>query len=359
MTFTNRLLPSLLFSALLSSAAFLSACSPTPSAFCDETKPCGTGETCDLVANACETVVEADASAPDATPVPIVCEGGNRCVAEIPTDWVGPLVYSTADTMENLAACPSAYMEEIAVVGNEIAETADCSCSCGDIANPTCGSAHIQVNNGSCPGNVFCQNNICEEILVSPTSTPSAASHIGDQVQALFPSVTGGTCAQALVSSDLTSNFSALSRLCQSTPLNASCNETETCAPQIPVGFVPQQCIAREGDFECPATGPYTERTTLFASIEDDRECDGAACVCGTSVSCRGTMYTQSPSPIMGNAPIVHESTPGCFTVSSVSGIEYNYIPDSDLACRRDGSAVVTGNATPTGATTLCCEPAQ
>ncbi len=359
----------LIFSALLTSSAFLSACSPIKAdGFCDVDNPCDMGFECNLATNGCEAeVVQADAGGEvdadvvvDIDAAPAVCEGGNHCVAEVPADWVGPLVYTTAATMDDLDACPAAYMDEVAVLGNEMTENAACSCSCGDISNPTCNNAKVIVNNtATCPGNLFCQNGSCEDIFIPPFSTAGASSHIGDQVQASFGTVNGGTCASAVTDSEFTSSFGAVSRLCQSTPLNAACGDSETCAPQVPNGFVPQQCIAREGEFECPSTGPYTEQTVLYAEIDDQRSCDSSACVCNTTnVNCGGRVAVQTQSPIMGNAPIEYGATPGCFTVPSISGIQYGYRPNDNIACRLNGAAVVSGAATPTGATTLCCEPA-
>lgn len=359
MTFTNRLLTPLLFSALLGSMALLGACSPPDNnAFCDESMPCGTGEVCNLMANACEAAVDAGIEV-DATPV-VLCEGNNQCVAEIPIDWIGPLVYTTADTEEELPACPSEYADEVGVLGNEIATSVDCECSCGTVSNPTCTDARM-VPSGGANGQI-CQSTVCSNggcpttVEVPAGSFRGVAEFRGEPAQFLAGALNGGTCTSPSGPSTLSSNFGSKSRLCQTTTVDAKCGQNQSCAPATPSEFSGQHCIAQQGELECPTDGNYTDRQILYASINDQRECDKSSCSCEVEGSCGGAMRYGN---LLSNPITVDLTSSGCPDIPDINSMFFQYLRNPTPDCRLLGAAVVTGNATPTGATTLCCEPVQ
>ncbi len=352
----------LFFSALLTSSAFFSACSPTKAdGFCDAETPCDMGFECNLATNGCDANAQPDGGNIDAgididAIAPVVCEGGNQCVAEVPAEWVGPVVYTTAATMAELPACPSDYSEEVGVLGTEVALSQACECSCGTVANAQCSDAIARVNSGSgnlCP-NITCMFGSCpNDVSVPAGGTANPFSHLGTRVSIVSGNVTSGTCEAATVTSDFTSSFDSMSRLCKSAPSTDVCEQGEVCAPSIPAEFEGQRCIAREGEFLCSDTGTFTEQTILYASVDDQRNCDDTECVCDSAVSCGGEVQLISP----GNLKV---DSGTCFQVPSSlnAGTTYTYAANLTPNCRLNGAAAIVGAATPTGATTLCCEPA-
>ncbi len=331
----------------------LLACSPDTANedYCDVESPCvAEGTVCDIVTHTCESSSQADAG--DGADAAAVCDDGNHECLAIPVDWTGPVVKHQAEIAEDLPRCGAAYSEELATLGTDLVTSDSCGCACGEVADVACGSALVVRSNAA----------NCTALSSFPTALLNGSSqrlpigitpiNIRGSFLSTFtnPTVLGGTCSPPTATGTVASSFGSQVRICAAQTNQTSCDAGETCAPSFPSQSA--QCITREGDFDCPDS-TYTEKTLLFATIVDERNCDTASCSCELPSTCGGSIAAITDD----NPPaFITDSSAGCMSVNGSADL-YVYAPDSDLACGQSGNGEVTGSVLPQEATTLCCQP--
>lgn len=300
------------------------------------------------------TTTTASASATDTTTGqtddgPGVCDG--VCVSEIPGGWLGPLALWMGDAGSEAPGCMDAYGTD---AGSFFADldpgTAECECTCDDATGIVCSDP---------VGVCFHDGGVsCFAVCMSPTNIPPATCttvSVGGttHVSASNPAPTNaGSCNPVPNHTLDTPSWATHAQACATGLASPEgCEAAEVCAPETTSPFE-RLCIAHEGDTPCPA-GTFTDKHVLYEDYEDTREC--SACTCGPAdSSCDGTVYFLNSAGGICNVFVDSVDAGGCSTHGGATRVEYT--PDPSGTCPPQGGNL-TGEATPTGATTFCCMP--
>jgi hypothetical protein len=114
----------------------------------------------------------------------------------------------------------------------------------------------------------------------------------------------------------------------------------------------------RDGDHPCP--GSYVDKTLVYTGVSDTRACDACTCGAVANPSCAGQIAVFSNAGCQGGplASVVANGSdcdaPGRGAVNN--GSYMLMVQGNGTACSPSGGAP-QGEATPTGAITVCCLP--
>jgi len=161
---------------------------------------------------------------------------------------------------------------------------------------------------------------------------------------------TPATCEAQEVSTVPPVQWTSAATMCAAPARGGDCGE-ERCTAEPPEGLESSLCISRDGENECPG-GDYTQRSVYYRSNEDTRTC--SACTCDGAASCGGELRTFNDF--------------GC-PAGGGTGFPLNSCEQMPVSADYSVGASVTGNAancsaadvtsmgeaTPTGAVTVCC----
>jgi hypothetical protein len=141
---------------------------------------------------------------------------------------------------------------------------------------------------------------------------------------------------------------------CETTGLPAGCAAEAQCLPEL-VNPLDTFCIYHDGEVDCPS-GPYTERTVYYDTIDDSRTCGTCTCATSTGSCSGGVTFVRQPCP----GQVAVESIPygGCGSVDD-GGLAIAATPSTPMptgTCA-PSSPAVQGSVTTTGARTVCCKP--
>ncbi len=320
----------------------------------------------------------ADSAPPDAVPqafdaaVPQIDSGPNacptathQCVAEPPTvDWLGPVIRASASLPADPAPCGVAYDTESALVFDGLNATGSCSCSCsGNTAGTACGSATVRGYFSPIGGEGPCSAPISGATDSLPDGGSCSASPLASNSQvshvwvALGKITTPGTCAETPQVTDTiaTATWTTAERFCEvETPIDATCDSGNTCAPLADDGFDDQLCVYRVGVHICVAESAYPETFVRYQDIADQREC--GACACNGPVvgsTCPGAVRFGQSAINCSNGAI---STGGCISDPyEGTGDGARFQAATTFSCDESGGGV-EGIAAGADAITFCCQ---
>jgi hypothetical protein len=143
--------------------------------------------------------------------------------------------------------------------------------------------------------------------------------------------------------------FESEDRFCQAqTQEEFRCEAGGACVPQAGDGFEEGLCIYRDGEHECPAESPYSERRVLHSSLIDNRECSTCQCE-APSGTCTGKLLLQESC----SNPSFSTELSYCGTKPETTATRVVYDVDP-LPCTAQGGEM-TGNAEPSNPITICC----
>ena len=271
------------------------------------------------------------------------CPGTMACIPLAPIDWEGPFELNDGAT-----GCSGLY-EVVAYAGGNAPAADDASCECGcDVTSASCNpDGRLQYWFGG-----ECSITPDEWYTLDPSASIGEPSPGSVRVSAYTGD--GGHDQAACQTEVLSASFPAASFqtpavACEWSGTQIDC-DAGRCLPPVDGG---EMCIAREGEHECPADGPFQSRRVYYGGIDDDRAC---ACDCDTTIACEHdlavlTVLTSQGAQI--GTPVA-EST-GCTTVPYIGTIlAASFVPSApEATC--DADSTITGDVTPVQPWTACC----
>ena len=126
-------------------------------------------------------------------------------------------------------------------------------------------------------------------------------------------------------------------------------------------------CIIHEGDVDCPTTtgNAFIDRHVFYDGVKDDRVCSACACGPATGSLCTATISIYKGVDLTCSGPALDQKTissekPVCLDIAppgqslgSKSAGPMSYFPGTCAAI----DAVVSGDLSKAGPSTLCCRP--
>ena len=297
--------------------------------------------------------VDAPADAPvDAGCVP-TGTGTVDCFA-LPNGW-----NVVAFTPMPNVACPTNFTMNPANVDEGPQATGGaCTCdTCNVTTQPTClkGPVGVSFDNG-----LVATCAIPFTALQNPGSPGGACGrdnyhmHLDPSLDIQFtpPPASGAVCDAPGTAHKNKIDFASKDRICGAdSPAAAGCNAA-ACSPSVPSPFL--ACIEQAGDNPCPS-GPFQVKRL----VGDDVTFDCAACGCGVSATCSGTVTYYTDMDCMDNElPMVADGK--CHSAGIPQGgaaydsYKYTATP-SNVACAISGAAPSPTNLALTGKKTICC----
>lgn len=88
--------------------------------------------------------------------------------------------------------------------------------------------------------------------------------------------------------------------LCGGSFEQGTCGADELCAGSPPDGFDGRICIARLGEFECPAE--YPDAQSIPTDLDDTRGCSSCSCSAGDDFECSTALQTHAEANCGGAA---------------------------------------------------------
>ena len=223
------------------------------------------------------------------------------------------------------------------------APTPTCGCACGAPSGYTC---QVSVEPQCVGGATGCY--ACGTTQVATSGQCIVPGGTGGDVFFGSTFTSGGSCAASPSTTVPPTSWGGQARACAptTTVTAAGCTAGSVCAPTADPTFA--LCIERAGVVACPA-GSYSSQHVEYTGVTDSRSC--SSCTCGPvqNVNCNGTWYCYAAGcsgPPSNNF--------GCgFCNTYASGM---YVASPSGGSCSASSVSPTGSATPTGATTFCCQ---
>ncbi len=261
------------------------------------------------------------------------------CADGAPEGWAGPHYVATAT---DAVDCPDGYArQDLAFAGFE-AQPATCECSCAS-SEGSCAIGYQISLAGLCLGPVVDEvlaDGACDD-WGTITSLYMVANVVGNP----------GTCEAQEVNMVPPVQWSTAATMCAAPARGGDCGE-DRCTAQPPAGLETRLCISRSGENECPG-GDYTDRSVYYRSNEDTRTCSACTCdgetgVCGgqirtfDSLGCPSGGGTDRPLGSCESMPVSGDYSVGAVVTGNAANCSA-------------AEMVSMGEATPTGAVTVCC----
>ena len=264
---------------------------------------------------------------------------GYACVASAPEGWSQAVFDPTGQ-----ASCPKQFPQPIFVDVDTRAPSAQCSCSCTVVTQPTCDKTAVSVLSGttaSCmPGSMA--------VTADGTCMPMPRASVPAYVNLVAPTPMGTFCSPSTVV-QLPSSSGSKGQLCMGgAPLAGGCRVGQVCvAAPSPL----QSCIEQIGQHECPPG--YVSH--FVGSAHDTRGC-GAGCSCTQAATCSATLtYFNDDTCNITNVAL---TTGGGCTLSNASQQAGSYVANlsaQNVACNPAGTPLPVGQVLLDQARTICC----
>jgi hypothetical protein len=276
--------------------------------------------------------------------------GERICARTAPSGWDGPAVFFAGEDLPD--ECPNAYDDELARGGlAATAEDADCdTCSCSP-SSPDCASfLTFSFGEDDDCGGVTCPASVsasCIEVTPGCLEDVTTA-YLEPQIPNGVTSCSPSGQSPSLPDAEWTEEVLA----CAADGLDrGGCSSNSVCAPALPDDAT--LCILREGDHDCPDSGPYTERAVIYTDIEDDRTCSDCECDhdCDYDWQVFAIGDTTCETPQLSLS-----SENACAPVSPISGdIRLGVEIGGTGDCEPSGGEP-SGGVSEAGAITVCCD---
>ncbi len=277
------------------------------------------------------------------------CTG--ECVANAPSEWHGPAALQRTSAAEDEPTCVDSHPIALAsFVSDLVAQPATCGCDCGVAEGMTCETAKARVYaEAACNGTLL-------DIFDIGLSCTNGLELVQGFWQVSFDPPDGGGC-DAQPDFEVPALDFTRWTLCGAAEVDGDCDVGESCAPSAGAVFEDTLCVWHEGDLACPGS-VYTERTLVYESITDDRECGECSCGAPTGICTGGQVdlnYAPNcPGPGWFNWPAEHDE---CFDEEFYfdSGIVIE--PATPYASCEPTVPMSLGSASAEVPFTVCCEP--
>lgn len=347
---------------------------PSPT-FCETDQDCEQADqSCDRIGMVCRARTVTDARPFDGSrDAPTLACDKSLCTMLPVAGWSGPVVLAKAAVEDSLPIC-SGEFQQIAIKQSKIEEQGTCGCRCGTASNLACNGGRLR---GWSSGESSCELGQCDRVNGSCLESTLSLSVNGcnefdgpiqdaSLVQASFGTLSYGTCTAPQVDGQLSSRLINQVRLCHAPVSEALCNqEGRVCSAGVPDGFRAGQCMMKEGEHQCPTDTEYSERTLVFASIDDQRSCGVGTCSCSAPTgSCGGRIELTDGGEFLGCTSVLatlqgatspFQGGDICSVIPAATRMARYVVELEGRACNRSGEAQVLGAVVGKQATTLCC----
>ncbi|MEZ4222181.1 MAG: hypothetical protein R3B13_14695 [Polyangiaceae bacterium] len=280
-----------------------------------------------------------------------------QCAPDVPAGWAGPVAFYNGATAA--PSCPGAYPTVGAKAHSGFKPgSASCSCSCDPATGIACnGSAKVESIGTvtlACTLILPGQGTVIWSGNSSSCTHPSASVGATGKVRLLPPTPSSSGTCQAKANHTLpTPTWTSETQICAgaSAP-SGTCGSGQTCVQKT---FAPYQlCVHRPGAFSCPPG--YTKKHSTHENFTDSRACSTCTCGASTDAKCGGKVdFVSGCSGIVAlNSSI---SSCGVASPDPIGTNQYGtYKPAPSGTCP-SSSPTLSGTATATGETTVCCLP--
>jgi hypothetical protein len=174
------------------------------------------------------------------------------------------------------------------------------------------------------------------------------------------PTVSGSSCTPSATMAMLTPvQWATVGEACGgATPGTGCANASDTCLPTLPGAFETGVCVMQAGAAtSCPALFPNLH--TFYSGTTEGRGCTACSCGSASGESCAVTFTLYSNSVSCAGALAGTVVSGQCIALTGSVGIvsieaAVTAAPTGGMCTAIDGQP--TGTATPSGATTFCCQ---
>ncbi len=278
------------------------------------------------------------------------------CAPAPPPQWSGPVAFFVGTQGEALPECHAAWPTAVpGGSGTLDAPAAQCgACGCDPPAGATCDAPELQVwDVAACQGTVLTTFTIpvigsCHS-FGGTSNTSSIASTVPVSGGACPP--TGGTATVD------PATWSAPALVCDGATLGAGCaTAQQVCLRQPDAPFGTSLCVTQAGDIDCPIEH-YTDKTVIYGSLADDRDCSACTCDGPTGITCQGlTNVYSNQSCTLGEVTVPNDGA-SCTEAPGLKSVRFTVSSGPDGGSCDPSGGQPTGAATPGDGTTVCCIP--
>ena len=296
------------------------------------------------------------------------CEG--QCAPLGPGLWLGPLLLWMGTDGEAPDCPASAPVADAPMFADLNAPTLCGACKC-DAPTGTCAlPITFAAASATCPGNApgvvhtpfdapAVWDGSCTAVNPIAANQKCGAVNCVQSLTILPLTLTENACAVHVepIVAKLPYTWGTAARSCHGTAYGRCGTPAEICAPAAEPGFT--QCLARDGDRECP--GPYyTVKHVFYGALADTRECTSCACGAPSGSTCTAFVSAFNDgaclSPVVAgtvdaSGPACHDILPSGQALLSKLATEPVYAPG---ACQVSGGEPV-GEALAVEPSTYCC----
>jgi hypothetical protein len=284
-------------------------------------------------------------------------EAMSRCVAEVPTDWSGPVAIRNTLVVHEAPGCAGTYPGFVLDTHVDLQAGAahTCECTCGAPQGVECSEATLigdnNANCGSPLGTVF----VGEDCTNLAPSLDIAANSYWRATA----TIEAGSCTATLDDNIGPVTFEDRLTLCEAEPAPGQCAAGETCMPLPGDETDGRICVWQAGDHECPSEA-WTLRTLTHQAIDDDRGCTDCSCA-DLEGECDGAVLLIETSDCSGAAALSGIGVGSGCTQGASSTIARGATINGSLApveteCVATNS-MATGSAVAADPVTVCCLP--
>ncbi len=259
-------------------------------------------------------------------------DGTVEVPTEVPAGWLGLVVIARAVDEVGLPNC----MGAVTLRGDLQAEPADCMCDCASPNLQAC-RAELETFTSGAGG---CDSSNGKTLLGSTCSSNAVLSW-----SKWRPKTPADVCKSTVMVNKPPAQWGEHVQLCPSMPTNV---DPRGCADAPPSPFESRLCIYRPGSHACP---PAAAKSwwTYFEGIEDSRDC--STCACGPSgTGCVGSLAQHANAACA--PPPAYPPANTCVYIGTDS---LRYEAKILGGCTPTSQPQPNGEATPTGAVTICC----
>jgi hypothetical protein len=257
----------------------------------------------------------------------------------------------TGASSDEVPECGADYPTAAAAGSSDLQwDAAECACSCDAATGITCKDATLHIfdpngcNQGALATHVV-QENDCLDI---PVNNASKFVTTDD-----FEVNSAGACEPLLNETIDPPSFGLQFAGCGGAVNEGGCEDDDLCLPEIDNPWDEVWCVYAQGDLDCPSGG-YSEKAVYFAGVDDTRDCGDCTCGDPTSV-CEGKVRVHEDDACMSNL-FISGKPATCSNLGLMKPSSLFWESEPSGSCVEGGGAP-TGDVTPNGPVTVCCQP--
>jgi hypothetical protein len=248
--------------------------------------------------------------------------------------------------------CPAGFTGGETVIHRGLQPSACVGCGCTPGDTTCVGEVWIYDDSNDCSGDVAQSGGVRVTVPITTTCTANPLTY--DFLKGIRANITAtSTCTANGTGVPATSTWAESVKFCRTSAVALGCSATAACVPRAEQPE--SQCAIADGAATCDS-GYATTEADWYTDFEDERTC--GACFC-TPVGgdCANVLVEVGSDYTCGNHHTVGDDTKLCLPGIGEYSPPARLIgaPTAPTGCTAD--APFSGDISPTGQTTLCCQP--